>query len=132
MLHHVILVRFSSKNLSIAYFTKVQLMIQSVNTSIILCFVWLIADFIQIPESHFVRVHLTARTLETTSSHCYHMCVWKEVVVFLQRSGRGSNPGPLASEEDALSTPPSHHLAKLFSCCWQANLPLTLSVRPFL
>ena len=47
MLHHVILVRFSSKNLSIAYFTKVQLMIQSVNTSIILRFVWLIADFIQ-------------------------------------------------------------------------------------
>ena len=55
--------------------------------------------------------NLTARTLETTSSHCYHMCVWKEVVVILQRSGRGSNPGPRASEEDILSTPPSPHLA---------------------
>ena len=105
-------------NLNIAYFTKVQLMIQSVNTSIIISFVWLIADFIQIPESHFVRVHLTARTLETTSSHCYHMCVWKEVVVFLQQSGRGSNPGPRASEEEAVSTPPSPHLAfvMVFHC----------------
>ena len=54
--------------------------------------------------------NLTARTFETTSSHCYHMCVGKEVVVFLQRSGRGSSPGPRASEEDALYTPPSPHL----------------------
>ena len=28
-------------------------------------------------------------------------------VVFLKQSGRGSNPGPQASDEDALSTPPT-------------------------